>query len=69
MGGCEVDSERWKVDNAVRTLIEAEQIRADKKLFAKVKPALARKLKETQEAVLLTKVAQKQAAMRREQHG
>ncbi len=54
----------YEVDEAVRTLVRAEAIRADKKLFAKVKPALAKKLKETQQATLHVKVAQKQAEIR-----
>ena len=56
--------DEFEVHNAVRTLIDAEKIRADPKLMKKVQPALKKKLEETQAAALETTVATKQAQMR-----
>ena len=36
----------WEVENAVDTLIRAEEIRNDAKLMKKVRPALARRQKQ-----------------------
>ena len=56
--------EQWKIDSAVDTLVEAERIKSNKKLFPKVVKAFKRKLGELAKTALEVKVAKKQAEIR-----
>lgn len=56
--------EQWKIDSAVDTLVEAERIKNDKKMFPKVLKAFKRKLDELAKTALEVKVAKKQAEIR-----
>lgn len=56
--------EQWKIDSAIDTLIEAEKVKRDKKLFPKVKAGFKRRLREMEQAACEVKVAQKQAEIR-----
>ena len=56
--------EKWEVDSAVDTLIEAQKIMKDKRLLPKVKVAFAEKQQAMAEAALELKVAEKQCALR-----
>jgi hypothetical protein len=45
------DDWKWKVEDAARTLIRAEEIKADAKLFAAAKVELAKQQKATSRAI------------------
>ncbi len=40
--------EKWRIEDAVNTLIRAEEIKADKELMEKVKPLLSDKMRAMQ---------------------
>ena len=42
---------KWQVEEAARTLVRAEEIRADKKLFTTVKKELAKQQKAVSKAI------------------
>jgi len=44
--------EKWEIEEAARTITRAQEIRADKKLFPKVKIELAKIAKAAQRAAL-----------------
>ena len=56
--------DKWEVDNAVRTLIEAQEIMNNKQLLPRVKRAFAEKQRALAEAALELKVAKTQKALR-----
>ena len=55
---------KWEIDQAVDTLIRAQEIMADKILFPRVKQAFAKKQRAMKEAALEFTVAAKQRSMR-----
>lgn len=56
--------DKWEVDSAVRTLVEAQEILNNKQLLPKVKLAFAKKQRALAEAALELNVAGKQRAIR-----
>ncbi len=55
--------EKWEVNSAVDTLIEAHEIMNNKPLYKRVKIAFAKKQRAMQEAALELQVADKQRAI------
>lgn len=46
------DAEKWRIEDAARTILKAEEIRADKKLFPKVQKELERQAEAASRAAL-----------------
>lgn len=44
--------EQWEIESAASTIIEAQEIKADKKKWAKVKIEIGKRLKAAQKAAL-----------------
>lgn len=51
--------ESWEIESAARTVVEAEQIKADKKKWPKVKKELAKQVAAAKKALLEKQVAAK----------
>lgn len=47
---CEMD-DKWRVESAARSLMEAEKVRGDKKLFASAKKELSRMSDQAKKAM------------------
>ena len=57
-------TEKWEIDSAVDTLIEAQKILNDKKLLPKVRKAFKERQRALAEAALELKVSTKQRDIR-----
>jgi len=56
-GPCVKSDDQWEIDSAAESIIRAQEIRADKKLWPKVQKALRKKAEAAHRAVMETRAS------------